>query len=531
MSRIHQTILALVCAGGCVAACGSRSELGRLYEAQPVGSGPVTDQQRCLGDLDCGAGDACAPVACIDGACEALPVVECVDGDPCTEDRCDPASGECEFRPLTRDEDGDGHRAPLPGRLPGAPGACGDDCDDTSPAAHPGGIEVCDGVDNDCNGIIDEDAEFIPVGGEPVRVSGDVREADVGGLAFNGEHYAVLYTSELESWENDFKALTSSGRAFGNTVPVTKVNTDAFSGPVVWTGSVFATAWEDRRDGDYEIYFNRLASDGQKLGPDLRVTNAPDFSLRPALVFDGSGYLLVWGDRRNGRDDYRIYGQRLDAEGRLVGGNLELTPRGLNAEAPQLVQGRTTLGLSFNIESPAGREIAFRTTAPDLSDPGSVLVVGQADASGASMVFNGESYVLAWYTREERDVPGPTIQGTVIDEDGRIRVPERPITVPAAFASSPSLLALGDRLLLVWAEWAEDAQPTWDLFTKMLNNDLTELSPKRRVTRTRSDVSSPVAAFGPEGDVGIVYQGLGPDGWQVYFTRLSCSVDAVPAPR
>ncbi|MFT5681813.1 MAG: hypothetical protein ACI8RZ_002731, partial [Myxococcota bacterium] len=31
------------------------------------------------------------------------------------------------------------------------------DCDDTSAVAYPGGIEVCDGLDNDCNGTIDDD--------------------------------------------------------------------------------------------------------------------------------------------------------------------------------------------------------------------------------------------------------------------------------------------------------------------------------------------------------------------------------------
>ena len=33
----------------------------------------------------------------------------------------------------------------------------GNDCDDTNPDAMPGGIEVCDGVDNDCDGDTDED--------------------------------------------------------------------------------------------------------------------------------------------------------------------------------------------------------------------------------------------------------------------------------------------------------------------------------------------------------------------------------------
>ncbi|MCC7384489.1 MAG: VWA domain-containing protein [Deltaproteobacteria bacterium] len=34
---------------------------------------------------------------------------------------------------------------------------CDGDCDDTNPAVRPGGIEVCDGIDNDCNGSVDLD--------------------------------------------------------------------------------------------------------------------------------------------------------------------------------------------------------------------------------------------------------------------------------------------------------------------------------------------------------------------------------------
>jgi len=60
------------------------------------------------------------------------------------------------------DADGDGHGdpgAPLTGRCD-TPGFApfGDDCDDTNPRVHEGQVEVCDGLDDDCNGLVDDGA-------------------------------------------------------------------------------------------------------------------------------------------------------------------------------------------------------------------------------------------------------------------------------------------------------------------------------------------------------------------------------------
>lgn len=98
-----------------------------------------------LGDFDV---PACEPAAC-DRLNEAYGIT-----DPCVRFHC-AADGVCRLQPI--DRDGDGH---ADARCAGREG-CGsilpcDDCDDTAAAAFPGAQEVCDGLDNDCNLIVDD---------------------------------------------------------------------------------------------------------------------------------------------------------------------------------------------------------------------------------------------------------------------------------------------------------------------------------------------------------------------------------------
>ncbi|MBK8592483.1 MAG: hypothetical protein IPN77_25885 [Sandaracinaceae bacterium] len=60
-----------------------------------------------------------------------------------------------------RDIDSDGYVDAACCNPDGAGGTeCGDDCDDLSPSARPGSVEVCDSVDNDCDGDFDEGVAF-----------------------------------------------------------------------------------------------------------------------------------------------------------------------------------------------------------------------------------------------------------------------------------------------------------------------------------------------------------------------------------
>ena len=97
---------------------------------------------------------------------------DCDDRDPDTfpsaPERCDEVDNDCDgtvdedvlftwFADADADGYGDLDSAfetcdPPPGYVDNS-----DDCDDTNPAALPGGTEVCDEADNDCDGSVDED--------------------------------------------------------------------------------------------------------------------------------------------------------------------------------------------------------------------------------------------------------------------------------------------------------------------------------------------------------------------------------------
>jgi hypothetical protein len=516
-----------------LAACGSRTEpvVVALPPALVIGGSSI----ECVVDSDCESSDLCSPRHCEKSVCVDAPIV-CDDNDACSQDRCDPRTGLCDFVPVTIDADGDGYLRPLPGFLPGAPGSCGDDCNDASAAANPGGLERCDGIDNDCDGIVDIGSTFTPSDAPALLLSSGAKQGTPGGLTFSDSAgtYGAVFTQRIVSSQNSFTSLRSGQLTLGPVVVVPEVNSDTFAGPIVGRDTVFATAWEDRRDEDYEIYFNRLNTRGEKLGPDVRVTNAPGFSLRPTLVelpsARGQEYRLAWEDERDG-DGGHIFGQRLSGAGELVDGNLDLTPVGIDPSSPLLVAGQQRLGLLFNQAAEERRALAFMSFDLDFGSPSERVLLPAQNPDGASMVANAGRFVVAWHVVEDSALPGPQIWGSVLSETGELLVNPKPLTEPAQYARYHSLLPLGDRLLLLWSEWRSDK---YEIYSRELSPELDALGRERLISGSSLEAYAPLAAFGPSGEIGVMFTGHGVESTQpqVFFTHLSCDTAAqVPAPR
>ena len=507
-------------------ACGSRTEPTQIALPAPLDAGGPAIE--CLVDEDCEPTDPCLPQSCIEQHCIEQPV-ECIDDDPCTRDDCDSTTGSCRFEPLTVDEDGDGYRRPLPGFVPGAPGACGSDCNDASPVAHPDGVERCDGVDNDCDGSVDNGALFAPSSTPPLVLSDGAQQGSPGGLTYSdrGGVYGAVFTQRLGSSQNTFKSVQPQKAGVGPAVSVAEVNSDTFAGPIVGRGAVFATAWEDRRDQDYEIYFNRLNARGDKLGPDLRITRAAGFSLRPTLVelptATAREYRLAWEDERGGGLG-SIYGQAIDGAGAPIGGNVEITPPGLDPSSPSLALGTTRLGLLFNMARDGERALGFRSFDFDFRDASDVTTIPADSPDAATLTANAGRFVVAWHVVLPDSRPGTQIWGSVLAENGDELIAPRPLTQAAAFARYPSLVPLGDRFMLFWSEWRDGR---YSVFANELSPDLEPLGAARRVTAAGDEAYAPLAAFGPEGEIGVLFTGRSGSGQpQALFTSVSCDPGA-----
>jgi N-acetylneuraminic acid mutarotase len=94
-----------------------------------------------------------------------------------------------------RDADGDGYGDPgvsIPscdGSIPAGYVIDHTDCNDSSPSAHPGTAEVCDGIDNDCNGLIDE--------------SSSAEDADADGLHDLCDNCPYAFNSSQSDFDGD----------------------------------------------------------------------------------------------------------------------------------------------------------------------------------------------------------------------------------------------------------------------------------------------------------------------------------------
>ncbi len=124
--------------------------------------------------------------------------------------------------------------------------------------------------------------------------------------------YAQRYSSDASALGTNFKVNDDQGSADQRS---SSISTDS-------SGNYIIT-WVDKRNGDYDTYAQRYASDGAVLGTNFKVNDDQGSAWSPSISTDSSGnFIIAWSDGRNGDGD--IYVQRYANDGTPFGNNFKV---------------------------------------------------------------------------------------------------------------------------------------------------------------------------------------------------------------
>ena len=255
--------------------------------------------------------------------------------------------------------------------------------------------EICDGLDNDCNDEIDE----VPiVVGEPTQVT-DVRaHSRRPSHAWSGAEYAIAWDDRRDGeLRIMFRRLSAEGALVGPELILTTEALFAVEPSLLWNGIEYGIAWADYRDDNYEIYFTRISPLGLKLTSDIRITNAPTGSRAPIMVWTGENYALTWQDQRDG--NFEIYFARLAPDGtRLDETDVRVSNADLDSLNPHIAWNGFEYAVVWNDRRDGNHEVYFRrVSAEGVPIGGELRITTLAGGSFDPMiVWSGREYAIFW---------------------------------------------------------------------------------------------------------------------------------------
>lgn len=396
-------------------------------------------------------------------------------------------------------------------------------------------IEICNGLDDDGNGIIDDGFNWVVQPDDPVRVSTDASDhAQPSGTASNFESYVAFYEGGTADSLNVFATVLDR---FGETLfpeePLSPQVTHSHGGTVharaiAWSGDRYGLAWIDLRGGSGEIYFAALGPDGAKVAPgDVKVSDQGSSSFNPSLDWTGESFVVVWSDDPSSPTSFppprHIYARSVGLDGTAQTPSVRVSDSSSgDPTGPFVSAADGKVAVAWIDASDDSVQVALRDTSLQTELWGPITVTPSGSRGDYVRVARlRQGWAVFWHGKDDGE---RTIWGAVLRDSGQLSIPAAIVVETPRHARYPYPVSLGDRILLVYSDDRDD-EMGYEIYKLMLNSALEPMEDPQRVSRTPADSIFPGAAFGPEGDLGISFRD-DQLGWgQVYFTRLECEQD------
>jgi hypothetical protein len=223
-------------------------------------------------------------------------------------------------------------------------------------------------------------------------------------LAWSGSEYAAAWVVEGSI---SFLRFNASGDPIGEDVLIANDSSGSEAPDIVWADGGYAAVWADDRDGNGEIYFARIDAAGTQIGSDIRLTDDPSDSTFPSLAWTGSEYAAAWIDAREGNEE--VFFARMDASGNKLGDDVRVTQDSTDSKCASLAWTGSEFGVLWY---ELGDALSVYFTS--LSSSGAVAAektqVSHAEIAGRNfqrevdLVWNGSRFGAAWSDFSETGV-------------------------------------------------------------------------------------------------------------------------------
>lgn len=209
-------------------------------------------------------------------------------------------------------------------------------------------------------------------------------------IASTGSIVHVMYWDNRNgNFEIYYKRSSTSGISWAADLRLTN-SADSSSVPsVALSGSNVHLVWMDKRNGNSEIYYKSSTDDGITWGTDTRLTNNSADSWFPSLAVSGSNLYVVWQDRRDG--NWEIYFKRSIDAGASWESDMRLTTSSNDAHTPSIAITNTGVHVVWVI----GNETAYNTFYKRSSDAGSTWGSETQISTNSSELWNPPSIAAA----------------------------------------------------------------------------------------------------------------------------------------
>ena len=277
-------------------------------------------------------------------------------------------------------------------------------------------------------------------------------------VAFDGINCLIVWQDFRSGWDYDVLGarVNQSGIVLDlNGIAISVPSNDQYAPAVTFDGTNYLVVWQDERNGDTsDIYGARVNRAGGVLDPSgIAITTAANAQYSPSVAFAGTNYLVVWQDRRN-YPSFDIYGARVNQAG------LVLDSIGIAISTAMYDQGEPSVAFNdtnYLVVWQDNRNSSFdiygarvSQTGTILDSAGTVISLAAYWQSSPSVAFDSTNYLVAWQDNRNSqfDIYGARVSqtGSVLDANSIA------ISTAAYSQVSPSVAFDGTNYLVVWQD-------------------------------------------------------------------------------